>query len=159
MTAGARVCYTTTMNTLALPAAASATAAPAFSHVALVARMKAIVGNDNVLTAVADMAAYECDGFTIAKTKSNVDFPTATEHIVGIATACNELSASFLSRSRHPRGGCRRLPTPLPRAWGLLNQMNRPQVFAHSPFLLGNRSPSAKALSVADPSPSVSLER
>ena len=79
------------------------------NHAALVARMKAIVGNDNVLTAAADMAAYECDGFTIAKTKPNVVvFPTSTEHIVGIVKVCNELGVSFLARGAGTSlaGGC-----------------------------------------------------
>jgi glycolate oxidase len=69
------------MNTLAAPSFISATATPMppADHAALVARMKAIVGNDNVLTAAADLTAYECDGFTIAKTKPNVVvFPTST---------------------------------------------------------------------------------
>jgi glycolate oxidase len=42
-------------TTLTVPTAP----ASGVSHAALVARMKAIVGNDNVLTAAADMAAYE----------------------------------------------------------------------------------------------------
>ena len=47
------------------------------SHAALVARMKAIVGTDNVLTAAADLVVYECDGFTIEKNKPDVVvFPT-----------------------------------------------------------------------------------
>jgi glycolate dehydrogenase FAD-linked subunit len=87
------------------------TAAPAssVSHAALVARMKAIVGADNVLTAAADMAAYECDGFTIAKTKPDVVvFPTSTEHIVAIVKACNEMGVGFLARGAGTSlaGGC-----------------------------------------------------
>ncbi|AMV26925.1 putative FAD-linked oxidoreductase [Gemmata sp. SH-PL17] len=87
----------------------ASTAISAADHVKLVSRMKAIVGNDNVLTAAADMAAYECDGFTIAKTKPNVVvFPTSTEHIVGIVKACNELGVSFLARGAGTSlaGGC-----------------------------------------------------
>src|SRR5215470_1891413 len=94
--------------TTAFPAAV-ATPIPAAEHAKLVARMKAIVGNDNVLTAAADMAAYECDGFTIAKTKPNVVvFPTSTEHIVGIVKACNEMGVSFLARGAGTSlaGGC-----------------------------------------------------
>ena len=72
------------MSTATLPA-------PTISHAALIARMRAIVGPDNVLTSAADMAAYECDGFTIAKTKPDVVvFPTSTEHIVGIVKACED---------------------------------------------------------------------
>src|SRR5215831_18719719 len=75
----------------------------------LIARMKAIVGDENVLTSAADMAAYECDGFTIAKTKPNVVvFPTSTEHIVGIVKACNEMGVGFLARGAGTSlaGGC-----------------------------------------------------
>ena len=71
--------------------------------------MKAIVGTDNVLTSAADMAAYECDGFTIAKTRPDVVvFPTSTEHIVGIVKACNELGVGFLARGAGTSlaGGC-----------------------------------------------------
>ena len=52
------------------------------------------------------MAAYECDGFTIAKTKPDVVvFPTSTEHIVAIVKACNELDVGFLAARDEPRGG------------------------------------------------------
>ena len=82
---------------------------PGPSHATLVARMKAIVGPDNVLTAAADLAVYECDGFTIAKTRPDVVvFPTTTEQIVGVVTACNELGISFLARGAGTSlaGGC-----------------------------------------------------
>jgi glycolate oxidase len=71
--------------------------------------MKAIVGSDNVLTSAADMAAYECDGFTIAKTKPDVVvFPTSTEQIVEIVKACKDLGVSFLARGAGTSlaGGC-----------------------------------------------------
>ena len=76
---------------------------------ALIARMAAIVGRDNVLTAVADLATYECDGFTIAKTRPDVVvFPTSTEHIVQIVKACNDLDVPFLARGAGTSlaGGC-----------------------------------------------------
>src|SRR4051812_14819213 len=88
---------------------AQATPFPPDDHAKLVARMKAIVGNDNVLTATADLSVYECDGFTIAKTRPNVVvFPTSTEHIVGIVKACNELGVNFLARGAGTSlaGGC-----------------------------------------------------
>ncbi len=93
------------MSTLTAPSLSTGV-----SHAALVARMKQIVGNDNVLTSAADMAAYECDGFTIEKNKPDVVvFPTTTEQIVGIVKACNELGVAV----PRPRGGHeprRRLP-------------------------------------------------
>src|SRR5204863_4164291 len=101
--------YTSIMTTSTAFPVAVGTPIPAADQAALVARMKAIVGNDNVLTAAADMAAYECDGFTIAKTKPNVVvFPTSTEHIVGIVKACNEMDVGFLARGAGTSlaGGC-----------------------------------------------------
>jgi len=97
--------------TTAAPAfpTATATPMPPVEHAKLVARMKDIVGKDNVLTAAADLTVYECDGFTIAKTRPNVVvFPTSTEHIVGIVKACNELGVSFLARGAGTSlaGGC-----------------------------------------------------
>src|SRR5436305_10339168 len=74
-------------------------AAPPVSTAALIARMKAVVGPDNVLTAGAELAVYECDGFTIEKHRPDVVvFPTTTEHVVGIVKACNELDVPFLAR-------------------------------------------------------------
>ena len=49
---------------------------PTVSHAALVARMKAIVGPDNVLTSAAEMRVYKCNGFTIEKHRPDVFFPT-----------------------------------------------------------------------------------
>lgn len=97
------------MSTTAAFPVATGTPIPAADHASLVQRMKAIVGKDNVLTAAADMAAYECDGFTIAKTKPNVVvFPTSTEHIVGIVKVCNELGLNFIARGAGTSlaGGC-----------------------------------------------------
>jgi glycolate oxidase len=92
------------------PAVAPAPPTPTSpSHSALIARMKAVVGPDNVLTSAADMAAYECDGFTIAKTKPDVVvFPTSTEQIVGIVKTCAELNIGFLARGAGTSlaGGC-----------------------------------------------------
>jgi glycolate oxidase len=98
------------MNTTSAPVAhAPGSPGGSPSHAALVARMRQIVGADNVLTSAADMAAYECDGFTIAKTKPDVVvFPTSTEQIVGIVKACAELGVSFLARGAGTSlaGGC-----------------------------------------------------
>src|SRR5436190_7618387 len=97
------------MNTTAPNPPVHTGGSPGPSHPALVARMKAVVGADNVLTAAADLAVYECDGFTIAKTRPDVVvFPTTTEHVVGIVTACAELGVSFLARGAGTSlaGGC-----------------------------------------------------
>ncbi|MCS6866470.1 MAG: FAD-linked oxidase C-terminal domain-containing protein [Gemmataceae bacterium] len=97
------------MNPTAAFPTALATELPPVTQANLVQRMKAIVGPDNVLTARADLTAYECDGFTIAKTKPNVVvFPTSTEQIVAIVKACNELDVNFLARGAGTSlaGGC-----------------------------------------------------
>lgn len=75
----------------------------------LIARLTAVVGPENVLTAPADLVAYECDGFTIAKTRPTVVvFPTSIEQIVGIVRVCNELGVGFLARGAGTSlaGGC-----------------------------------------------------
>ncbi len=75
----------------------------------LVSRMTAIVGAENVLTATADLATYECDGFTIAKMKPDVVvFPRSTQHIVDIVKVCNELDVPFIARGAGTSlaGGC-----------------------------------------------------
>ncbi|CAN5273727.1 FAD-linked oxidase C-terminal domain-containing protein [soil metagenome] len=75
----------------------------------LLKRLTAIVGPDGVLTAVADLATYECDGFTIAKSKPDVVvFPMSTQHIVDIVKLCNELDVPFLARGAGTSlaGGC-----------------------------------------------------
>ncbi len=76
---------------------------------AVVDRMRAIVGSENVLTAKADLAVYECDGFTVEKNKPDVVvFPSSTEHVVAIVKACNELGVPFLARGAGTSlaGGC-----------------------------------------------------
>jgi glycolate oxidase len=96
------------MTTATLPTPAGP-ARPAVSQAALVARMRAAVGADNVLTAAADLAVYECDGFTIEKNRPEVVvFPTTTEQIVGIVKACGELGLPFLARGAGTSlaGGC-----------------------------------------------------
>jgi glycolate oxidase len=88
--------------TLPAPAAGRDTAT-------LVSRMKAIVGPANVLTAAADLAVYECDGFTIAKAKPDVVvFPTSTSEIVEVVKACNALDVPFIARGAGTSlaGGC-----------------------------------------------------
>ena len=76
---------------------------------ALIARMKAIVGADGVLSHRAELAVYECDGFTIDKNKPDVVvFPTSAEQVVAIVKACNELNVPFVARGAGTSlaGGC-----------------------------------------------------
>jgi glycolate oxidase len=72
-------------------------------------RMRRIVGADGVLTARAELAVYECDGFTVEKNKPDVVvFPTSTEQVVAVVKACNELGVPFLARGAGTSlaGGC-----------------------------------------------------
>jgi glycolate oxidase len=89
------------MSTATLPAPVT--------QATLVARMRAIVGADNVLTSAADLSVYECDGYTIEKNRPEVVvFPTTTEQIVGIVRACGDLGVPFLPRGAGTSlaGGC-----------------------------------------------------
>ena len=76
---------------------------------ALLDRMRAIVGAVNCLTSRADLAVYECDGFTIDKNKPDVVvFPTSAEDVVAIVKVCNELDVPFVARGAGTSlaGGC-----------------------------------------------------
>ncbi len=75
----------------------------------LVARMRAIVGAANVLTAAADLAVYECDGFTVDKNKPDVVvFPANTDEVAAVVRACCELDVPFVARGAGTSlaGGC-----------------------------------------------------
>jgi glycolate oxidase len=75
----------------------------------VVARMSAILGPGGVLTERADLAVYECDGFTVEKNRPDVVvFPSSTEQVVAIVKACNELGVPFLARGAGTSlaGGC-----------------------------------------------------
>jgi glycolate oxidase len=72
-------------------------------------QFKRIVGPANVLTAVPDLATYECDGFTVAKVRPDVVvFPTTTAHVVEIVKLCNALDCPFIARGAGTSlaGGC-----------------------------------------------------
>jgi glycolate oxidase len=76
---------------------------------ALYDRVRAIVGPENVLTSPAEMLVYECDGYTIEKSKPDVvAFPTTTEQVVALVKLCNELDIPFLARGAGTSlaGGC-----------------------------------------------------
>ena len=76
---------------------------------AVIDRMTAILGPDAVLTQVADLAVYECDGFTVDKARPDVVvFPTSTEQVAAVVKACNELNVPFMGRGAGTglAGGC-----------------------------------------------------
>ena len=75
----------------------------------IIERMRAIVGAEGVLTTRADLAVYECDGFTVEKNKPDVVvFPVTTEQVVQIVKVCNELDIPFMARGAGTSlaGGC-----------------------------------------------------
>jgi glycolate oxidase len=75
----------------------------------VIARMKAIVGPNGVLTSRAELAVYECDGFTIEKQPPDVVvFPETTQQVAAIVRACVELDVPFMARGAGTSlaGGC-----------------------------------------------------
>ena len=75
----------------------------------LVERMRAIVGPDGVLTSRAELAVYECDGFTVEKNPPNVVvFPESTAQVVEIVKACTAFDVPFMARGAGTSlaGGC-----------------------------------------------------
>ena len=75
----------------------------------LAERMRGIVGAGSVLSSPSDLLVYECDGFTIEKSKPDVVvFANSTEEIAAIVKACRELEAPFVPRGAGTSlaGGC-----------------------------------------------------
>src|SRR5262245_34746473 len=79
------------------------------THSTLIERMRAIVGADAVLTAPSEMLVYECDGYTVEKSRPEVVvLPNSTEQVAAVVRACNELDVPFLPRGAGTSlaGGC-----------------------------------------------------
>ncbi|HEY4307822.1 MAG TPA: FAD-linked oxidase C-terminal domain-containing protein [Pirellulales bacterium] len=75
----------------------------------LVDELRAVVGNDGVLSAHSDLVVYECDGFVIEKNCPDVAvFPRTTAHVQAIVRLCNKYGVSFLPRGAGTSlaGGC-----------------------------------------------------
>ncbi len=71
--------------------------------------MRSLVGADAVLTAPSEMLVYECDGYTVEKSRPDVVvFPNSTEQVAAVVRACNELNVPFLPRGAGTSlaGGC-----------------------------------------------------
>src|SRR2546426_7305899 len=76
---------------------------------ALIDRLRAIVGAQNLLTERPDLIVYECDGFTIEKNQPEVVvLPTTTHQIVRIVKVGKEENVPFLARGAGTSlaGGC-----------------------------------------------------
>src|SRR3982750_3837883 len=81
----------------------------ATAAVDLVARLRAIVGPQGLLSAPTDLLVYECDGYTIEKNRPDVVvFPTSTEQVVEVVKVANEVDVPFLPRGAGTSlaGGC-----------------------------------------------------
>jgi glycolate oxidase len=65
----------------------------------LVERLRAVLGQGALLHSPAETLVYECDGYTIEKSRPDVvAFPTTAEQVVEVVRASNELGVPFLPR-------------------------------------------------------------
>jgi glycolate oxidase len=99
-----------------------ASADKSVSASSLLDRLRTIVGPGGVLASPSELVVYECDGYTVEKTRPDVVvFPTSTEQVVQIVRACNEAGVPFLPRGAGTSlaGGC------LPVGGGVLIALTR----------------------------------
>src|SRR5262245_39462516 len=72
-------------------------------------RLRAAVGAAAVPPPPADLLGYECDGYTVEKSRPDVVvFPTSAEQVAAAVQACAELGVPFLPRGAGTSlaGGC-----------------------------------------------------
>src|SRR5205809_2201340 len=63
------------------------------------ARLRQLVGSENVLAARSEMLVYECDGFTIEKNSPDVVvFPRHTQDVAAIVKLCNAYGVPITPR-------------------------------------------------------------
>jgi glycolate oxidase len=75
----------------------------------LLARFRAIVGEDGLLSAPEELLVYECDGYVVEKKAPDVVlFPETREQVVAIVKTCNEFDVPFVPRGAGTSlsGGC-----------------------------------------------------
>jgi glycolate oxidase len=78
----------------------------------LVRELRAALGGENVLSAPSELAAYDCDAFTLQSNSPHaVVFPRSTEQVAAAVQICNRRRAAVVSRGAGTglAGGC--LPT------------------------------------------------
>ena len=72
-------------------------------------RLRAIVGDDGMLSEASDLLVYECDGYVVEKNIPDVVLlPTTRDQVVAIVKACNEFDVPFVPRGAGTSlsGGC-----------------------------------------------------
>src|SRR3954454_13980732 len=75
----------------------------------LLDRLRGVVGKDGLLTSASELFVYECDAYTVEKSKPDVVvFPTSAEQVQQVVRVCNELDVPFLPRGAGTSlaGGC-----------------------------------------------------
>jgi glycolate oxidase len=88
----------------------------------LIDRLRSIVAPTGLVCSPSELLVYECDGFTIEKSKPDVVvFPTSTDQIVQIVRACNAEKVPFVPRGAGTSlaGGC------LPVGGGVVISLSR----------------------------------
>jgi glycolate oxidase len=65
----------------------------------LIADLRRIVGDENLITHRDELVVYECDGYVIEKNVPDVVvFPTCRDHVVDIVKICNKYAVPFVPR-------------------------------------------------------------
>src|SRR4029450_12104088 len=75
----------------------------------LAARLRQLLGSENILSARSEMLVYECDGFTIEKNSPDiVVFPRSTAAVAQVVRFSNQAGVPFLPRGAGTSlaGGC-----------------------------------------------------
>jgi len=75
----------------------------------ITSELRAIVGDDGVVDDPAELIAYECDGFPIAKARARaVVFPTSTEQVADVVRLLNDRNVVIVPRGSGTglTGGC-----------------------------------------------------
>ncbi|MGQ9574380.1 MAG: FAD-binding oxidoreductase [Thermoguttaceae bacterium] len=88
----------------------------------MISRLRRCLGRENVLCVPADLAVYECDGYTIQKSRPDaVVFPRSTRQVAEVVKLCNQYGVPVVPRGAGTSlaGGC------LPVGGGLVVMLTR----------------------------------
>src|SRR4051794_30564221 len=79
-----------------MPVASAPSASPSAR---LLADLRNVVGEENLLTRRDELVVYECDGYVIEKNVPDVVvFPTERDHVVEVVKLCNRYDVPFVPR-------------------------------------------------------------